>query len=174
MILCVIVCVLCSDPHGQTNSEKSCWLWWGRPGSTSTGSFEEPTAKGKIPGKARKGNFKIYTNSRNKDIINTRTAIGHFKLTFASVSKQVLVQSLELFLFTCKWTNICMWIKLMFTWKALHWASLWNRGERQLEGANCALCIKYRCSTDVGFSILSVLAKILYFVVRVLNSFGIM
>ena len=34
--------------------------------------------------------------------INTRTAIGHFKLTFASVSKQVLVQSLELFLFTCK------------------------------------------------------------------------
>ena len=36
-------------------------------------------------------------------------------------------------LFTCKWTKICVWIKLISIWKASHLDSLWNRGERQLE-----------------------------------------
>ena len=39
----------------------------------------------------------------------------------------------KLILFTCKWTNICMWIKLIFKSKALHLDSLWSRGERQLK-----------------------------------------
>ena len=38
----------------------------------------------------------------------------------------------KLVLFTCKWTKLCVWIKLIFRWKALHWDSLWNRGNRQL------------------------------------------
>ena len=38
----------------------------------------------------------------------------------------------KLVLFTCKWTKICMWIKLIFIWKASHLDSLWNRGEIQL------------------------------------------
>ena len=38
----------------------------------------------------------------------------------------------KLVLFTCKWTKICMRIKLISMWKTLHLDSLWNRGERQL------------------------------------------
>ena len=43
----------------------------------------------------------------------------------------------KLILFTCKWTKICLWIKLISIWKVLHLDSLWDRGEMQL--GNCLL-----------------------------------
>ena len=41
----------------------------------------------------------------------------------------------KLVLFTCKWTKMCVWIKLIYIWKASHWDSFWHRGGRQL--GNC-------------------------------------
>ena len=38
----------------------------------------------------------------------------------------------KLVLFTCKFWFIHMWIKLIFTWKALHWDSISDRGKRHL------------------------------------------
>ena len=68
------------------------------------------------------------------------------ELPFASVLKQGQVQSLsfqwKLVLFTCKWTKICVWIKRIFKWKALHQDSLWNRDERQLGNGLYSLAIK--------------------------------
>ena len=51
------------------------------------------------------------------------------KLPCTSVSKRVLVQSLRL---TCKWTKVCMWIKLIFTSFTLgltlkqRWTATWT------------------------------------------------
>ena len=38
----------------------------------------------------------------------------------------------KLVLFTCTWTKLCIWVKLISIWKASHQDSLWNRSERQL------------------------------------------
>ena len=54
-----------------------------------------------------------------------------FRLCFkASPSAKPFIW--KLVLFTCKWTKICTWIKLISIWNASHKDSLWNRGERQL------------------------------------------
>ena len=49
--------------------------------------------------------------------------IGDFRVAFrlcfkASPSAKPFIW--KLVLFTCKWTKICIWIKLISTWKALH------------------------------------------------------
>ena len=77
-----------------------------------------------------------------------RFTIGNFWVT--SVSKQVLLRSLfiwKLVLFTCKWTKICEWIKLISIWKDSHQDSLWNRGERQL--GNRLFIYECCCSSTV-------------------------
>ena len=52
----------------------------------------------------------------------------------------------KLVLFTCKWTNIFMWIKRVSIRKTLYWDSLWNRGE-----ISCYNFRKtgFRCKRDV-------------------------
>lgn len=52
----------------------------------------------------------------------------------------------KLVLFTCKWTNIFMWIKRVSIRKVLYWDSLWNRGE-----ISCYNFRKtgFRCKRDV-------------------------
>ena len=66
--------------------------------------------------------------------------IGDFRVVFrlcfkASPSAKPFIW--KLVLFTCKWTKICVQIKLISIRKALHYDSLWNRGEMQL--GNCLL-----------------------------------
>ena len=57
---------------------------------------------------------------------------GNFRVAFrlcfkASPGAKTLIW--KLVLFTCKWTTICLRIKLISIWKASHLDSLWNRGE---------------------------------------------
>ena len=61
--------------------------------------------------------------------------IGDFRVAFhlcfkASPSAKPFMW--KLVLFTCKWTKICVSIKLISIWKASHQDSLWNGGEMQL------------------------------------------
>ena len=61
--------------------------------------------------------------------------IGDFRVAFrlcfkASPCEKPFIW--KLVLFTCKWTKICVWIKLISIWKASHLDSLWNRGKMQL------------------------------------------
>ena len=60
---------------------------------------------------------------------------GDFRVAFclcfkASPSAKHFIR--KLVLFTCKWTKIFVWIKLISIWKASHSDSLSNRGEMQL------------------------------------------
>ena len=62
------------------------------------------------------------------------SSIGHFWVVFhpfQSESGSAKPFIWKVVLFTCKWTRICMWIKLISIWKASHYNSLWNRGKRQ-------------------------------------------
>ena len=60
--------------------------------------------------------------------------ITHFQVVFRlcfKVSPCAKPFTWKLVLFTCKWTKLCMWIKLIFIWKAFPWDSLWNRGNKR-------------------------------------------
>ena len=113
LICCCPMCTGCTDKPAQT-------FLIGEPCGNSS-SLEQSTVL--------TGNMN-YFHWTNKHYSLRQQAIS--ELPFASVSKRVLVWSLSYgnyLKFTCKWTKISVWIKLISIWKASHLDSLWNRGE---------------------------------------------
>ena len=87
---------------------------------------------------------------RQKKPSDKTTTIGDLRVAFrfcfkASPSAKSFIW--KLVLFTCKWTELHIWIKLICISKALHLDSLWNRGERQL--GNHVVNFQVRHSTSL-------------------------
>ena len=112
--------------HGSTHQGNPRILW------CSSRQSQSVSLSGSVHQRA--GTKRLLKHSKQTEEFFSNW-IGNFRVAFClcfKVSPSVKPFIWKLVLFTCKWTNICMWIELISIWKASHQDSLWNRGKRQL------------------------------------------